>query len=238
MQPLLKVDVYNTKNLISLKKYIMSKFSTILVALFLTINATFAQEKEGPIVSENRAHSFYVGIAHHYGNINGKSAFMHRIQGVYVAHKNLEVGVAAVGFYSKQDNAYQNSLRDKVNISGGYAGLQIAPIVNLDNNLRLSFPVLLGAGGIVAWDTKDRDYDYYDYEYDYYNDNDSEADFFFIGEAGLDVVYSFSKRFQVELGARYRLSTDYDLSPYQKDENIDGFSVGLGFKIGLFRRRG
>ena len=94
-------------------------------------------------------------------------------------------------------------------------------IYNFSGSSKWSFSIpLLLAGGAVAY-TND---DYYDIE-------DWEPIFVF--EPGLSVKHNFSRYIQLEVGAKYRFSNNFNLVP-GGITNINGFSGFAGINIGVF----
>ena len=88
---------------------------------------------------------------------------------------------------------------------------------------------MIGGGGVTILEKKaNGEFDDTPLENDTY-----DYDSFFIVEPGVNILYNISRFVQVETGIRYRISESFRL-PYYGSDNIKGFSVGLGLKIGIF----
>ena len=174
--------------------------------------------------SKNIVHGVYFGLNFNYGEIDGKSAYMAGAKIAYVANKKLEVGFTGVGFYSDQK---ANAIVEGPEIYGAYGGLHLEPIFFGDSEVSLSFPMLIG-GGAASYA-----YDAFDsiggIEY---TDPDDWSPFF-VFEPGASVLYNVSSYLQLELGVKYRLTSTLDMYPGSV-QNLNGFSGGIGIKIGVF----
>jgi hypothetical protein len=96
--------------------------------------------------------------------------------------------------------------------------------------VHVSFPILIGAGGVaVVRDNNDDDWD---------DDFESEAsDAFMVIEPGVEVELNITHFFKFCIGAHYRYTSDVDID--EGDYNIPtdilhGFSGGVSFKFGKF----
>ena len=136
----------------------------------------------------------------------------------YVANQQFEVGLAAVGFYSQQDLMPDNG------IVGVYGGLHIEPILFSKSKFNLSFPFLIGGGAL----------DYLNGEIEDEHTDIEEWDAFFVAEPGVNLLYNISRYIQIEVGAKYRFTSNVNLPSYPISR-INGFSAGLGIKFGRFQ---
>ena len=178
---------------------------------------------------KNVVHGIYLGLTQHYGRISEENAGFTSLKLAYVANRKLEVGFVGTLFYSEQPNLTNAYKGEEILLLGGYGGLHLEPILFGNRFISISFPLMVGAGGITILEKKeDGEYDSEPIE----NDN-STSDSFFIAEPGVNILYNISRFVQIETGFRYRFSGDFTLPHYGKD-NIRGFSVGLGIKVGIF----
>ena len=166
--------------------------------------------------NHNVLRGVYLGFNLGAGEIDGKTTFQIGGKASFVASRKFEVGVAFQNFYSQQNNS---GLALNNDIYGGYGGAFFEPIFSGSSKWSFSIPLLL-AGGAVAY-TND---DYYDIE-------DWEPIFVF--EPGLSVKHNFSRYIQLEVGAKYRFSNNFNLVP-GGITNINGFSGFAGINIGVF----
>lgn len=175
---------------------------------------------------KNVVHGVYLGITMHYGEMDNKDTFLPSFKVAYVANRKVEVGFVGTFFYSQQNyfNAMEGINEDLI---GGYGGLHIEPIFFSKSMVNLSFPILIGGGGLGVIDS--------DFENDenFEEDNLVEADAFAIVEPGINVLFNVSRYLQLEAGVKYRFSSKIDLEPASL-ERINGFSAGIGIKVGVF----
>jgi len=75
----------------------------------------------------------------------------------------------------------------------------------------------------------------------YNGDNFDEQDFednaqaFFIVEPGLNALFNISRYLQLEAGIKYRISNKVnDAKNFDPVKRINGFSAGIGVKVGIF----
>ncbi|RDY60173.1 hypothetical protein [Flagellimonas nanhaiensis] len=166
-------------------------------------------------------HGVYLGLTTYYGEIDGKSTYIGGMKVAYVANRQFEVGFSGVFLYSEQDNP--RTLNE--DLIGGYGGLHLEPILFSKSLVNLSFPILIGAGGFgyLGNDFDDRIGDI----------DEDDVDAVFVFEPGMNVLFNVSRYLQLEAGVKYRLSSRLELdgNPLR---NINGFSGGVGIKVGVF----
>ncbi|WP_298893610.1 hypothetical protein [uncultured Psychroserpens sp.] len=205
----------------------------LTTAVFVISNIMFAQtnDQEEYIEFDDRknvVHGVYLGFGGHYGRMDNQDTFLGTLKLAYVANRKLEIGFAFTGFYNDRPNTQPNLFDgDKVLLIGGYGGFHIEPILFGDRFISISFPMLIG-GGIVTYrgiETLENE----DIELE-----EEDFDDFFIVEPGVNILYNFSRYTQLETGFRYRFTSNYNLSPFKGKDNLNGFSVVVGLKIGIF----
>lgn len=205
-------------------KYYKSLVSTLLL---FTCIATAQNEESGDYIEfndrKNVVHGVYLGLGTYFGEIDGKSTYHGNFKIAYVANRQVEVGFAAVGFYSQQ-NIPQNTF-ENLDFAGAYGGLHIEPILFGESLINLSFPIMVGAGAVVYVEDNNRDIDI--------DPDRDEWEEVFVVEPGLNLLFNFSRYVQLEAGMRYRFSSKIDLAP-NRVKNINGFSAGFGIKVGIF----
>ncbi len=206
---------------------------TITAILILTtINTIFSQTENNKDYIEfddrkNIVHGVYMGLTYHYGQINNEDAHFTTFKLAYVLNRKLEVGVAWGFFYSEQPVSSVLYTSNEVALIGGYTGLHLEPILFSNRFINVSFPVLIGGGIISVLDKKDGEY----VVEDEFEDNENTG--FFMLEPGVNILYNISRYVQIETGIRYRITGKYSLPAFERD-NLNGFSVGAGIKLGIF----
>lgn len=208
----------------------MKKILAVLVLLAIN-NVMFGQTNETEDYVEfddrkNVVHGVYLGFNLQYGRIDKRSTGFGGFKLAYVANQQIEFGVAFKGFYNQQKNPSPELFSgEHLVLVGGYGGFHVEPILFGKNFLSVSFPILIG-GGLVTYTGVDDLDDDLDVEEDDFDD-------FVVVEPGINILYNFTRYTQLETGIRYRFTSEYDLSPYKKD-NLNGFSVVVGLKVGIF----
>lgn len=189
----------------------------------------YAQEDEGYVEFNDRnnvVHGVYLGLSMRYGQIEDADSYMGGFKIAYVANQQFEVGFEGNFLYSDQD-VFNTTISRREDLIGGYAGLHLEPIFFSKSRVNLSFPLLIGAGAIgVIGD---------DFNGDDFEEELTEDDFdaVFVVEPGINALFNINRYLQIEAGIRYRLSSKINLvnSPV---ERINGFSAGIGIKVGVF----
>ncbi|WP_456438931.1 hypothetical protein [Psychroserpens sp.] len=205
----------------------------ILALAFISLNVLSAQIDETNEYVEfddrkNIVHGVYIGLGGHYGRMDGEDTVLATLKLAYVANRQLEVGFAVTGFYNDRPNTQPNLFDgNEVILFGGYGGFHVEPILFGDRFISVSFPTLIG-GGIVTYkgiDTLENE----DVEL-----VDKDFDDFFIVEPGINILYNFTRFTQLETGIRYRFTSNYNLSPFKGRDNLNGYSIMIGLKLGIF----
>ena len=174
---------------------------------------------------KNVVHGVYLGITTHYGEINNKDTYFAGLKVAYVANQQFEVGLAGTIFYSEQD-FYKNTFSVDEDLIGAYGGLHLEPILFSKSKVNLSFPVLLGIGGVgYIGDDLNGNPDF--------DDDFDDVDVIFVFEPGINFLFNVSRYLQIEAGAKYRLSNTFKIDN-SNISRLNGFSAGIGIKVGIF----
>ncbi|CAM4312528.1 hypothetical protein ZORO111903_12905 [Zobellia roscoffensis] len=210
----------------------MKSFKTSLLIICLgTTFFSFAQNETEEYLEfndrNNVVHGVYLGLTMGVGEIDDQNAFMGGLKVAYVANRQFEIGFAGNFLYSEQD-IYNNSLARYEDLIGAYGGLHLEPIFFSKRRVNLSFPLLLGAGGVGYIDNRFHDEDNYDEEL-----TEDDFDVVFVAEPGISALFNVSRYLQLEAGVKYRFSSRIELPP-TRTTRINGFSVGIGVKVGIF----
>lgn len=189
-----------------------------LLALIASVNLTRAQEDYVNFDDTSKTvNGVYMGFAPTYGVIDGESAYMFDFKVSYVANKSIELGLEGVGFF--MDNGVQGEFNN-LDVTGGYGGLHVEPILFGDSNVNLSFPILIGGGAIGYIE----------------GDYDDSWQAFGIVEPGVSVNFGISNYVQLEVFGKYRWSSEMS-APLSPVDNMNGYSVGVGVKVGVFNMK-
>lgn len=213
----------------------MKKVASLII-MIITISLSYAQEQESTDYVEfddrkNVVHGVYIGVTQHLGELSDEWASFTTLKLAYVANRKLEIGVAGTFFFSEQPNTTGVFRGDETLLIGGYAGLHLEPILFGTKFISVSFPVLIGGGAITILEEKEEGG--YDFTTDEIDAGKIEFDSFFIIEPGVNLQYNISRFVQLETGIKYRFSDAFRVQHSYKDY-MNGFSAGLGLKIGIF----
>ena len=205
----------------------MNHIKFILLCPLFCLLASFVNAQESDDYIEfndrkNTVHGVYLGLGFNYGTIDKAETYSSRFKIAYVANQQFEIGFVGVGFYSDLNKLGLN-VNDR-DLAGFYGGLHLEPILFGKSKVNLSFPLLIGGGGVVLLDD--------DIDNVVINDDDWEP--VFVVEPGVNILYNINRYIQLEAGVKYRISSKVDFNPEYDLSRINGYSVGMGIKIGVF----
>jgi hypothetical protein len=211
---------------------------TVIITSFLILAtaAVFSQDAEfqyykskeiKTLLGRNKAGGGYGSFTTGYSSIDGYHAVLFGGRFSWIASHSIGIGIGATGFINEFH--YEPAPVDKdVFLTGGYGGLYIEPILFPRSPVHVSFPVLLGGGGI-SFISKDAAF----------NDNlieDSKA--FLLIEPSAELELNLTKFFRLAFGASYRFPTQFDVGlpgTYTIDvESLKTLSYTVTFKFGKF----
>jgi len=201
------------------------KITYLLIALAMS---TLLQAQEADDYIEfndrnNTVHGVYMGLGFHYGQIKKADTYLSSFKVAYVANQQFELGFIGVGFYS--DTNKQGLSSNDRDLVGAYGGLHLEPILFSKSKVNISFPLLIG-GGAVGLLEGDLDGDS--------TIDDEDWDPVFVIEPGANILYNINRYIQLEAGVKYRFSSRVNFQPEYALSRINGFSAGIGVKIGVF----
>ena len=175
-------------------------------------------------------HGGYASFGFGYSTINNQEALLAHFKAAWLIDHNFGIGVAGSSFINNLDKAIGTG---DYYLTGGYGGLYLEKIVFPKLPVHVSFPVLLGAGGIAVLPNTF----WYDINYDV-NYATNEYDVFFVVEPGVELEFNLVKFFRISMGASYRFTNGVVLnSPNEQLINMgamDGLTYNINFKFGKF----
>ena len=178
------------------------------------------------LLGRNRSGGGYVSFTSGYTRIDNEHALLFGGRIAWVASHSVGVGLGATGFMNEYH--YNASLDRDVFLAGGYGGLYIEPILFPRSPVHLSFPVLLGGGGI-SYVSRDRDF----------NENFiEESKAFLLVEPSAELELNLTRFFRLAFGVSYRFPSKFDIgtnSGYPIDvESLKEMSYTVTMKFGKF----
>ena len=215
------------------------KKTNLLIILILAVSFARAQDQDSyrsdevrTIFSKDKSNGGYGAFTVSYSNIGGYDALVTGGRGAFIFDHALAFGLGGYGFVNNLDYDYYNSGSSSTNrnlsLVGGYGGFLIEPIIAGKSPVHLSFPILIGGGGVALVDTYNWDYwgqPQPGYEYDY--------DTYFVIEPAVELEFNLARFFRLAAAVSYRYTSDIQLQQTEKDA-LRGFNYGLTFKFGKF----
>jgi hypothetical protein len=123
------------------------------------------------------------------------------------------------GYWPEEDGYY---------LVGGYGGFFVEPIIAPKFPVHLSFPIMIGGGGLAL-----NDYTWHDYEWEYDDYYPYDWDSYFVLEPGVEIELNLVKFLRVSFGASYRYTTDLHMQYVPKDL-MRGWNYTFSLKMGVF----
>lgn len=207
----------------------------ITALTFLISVVTFGQDPEfqyyknkeiKTLLGRDRVGGGYGSFTTGYTVVDNKHALLLGGRFSWLASHSIGIGIGATGFINEFH--YEPAVDMDVFLTGGYGGFYIEPILFPRLPVHLSFPVLLGAGGI-SFISRDEGF----------NENfieDSKA--FLLVEPSAELELNLTRFFRMAFGASYRFPTQFDVGlpgTYTIDvEALKSLSYTVTFKFGKF----
>lgn len=222
----------------------MKKLLTLIVAIILSSAFISAQEEEGEqkqkkrerkngdmemqtLFGRHRSNGGYGAFWMGYSTIDNKHGLQFGGRGSWVIQHSFALGFGGSGFVNEYH--YDIVLDKDVFLAGGYGGIYLEPILFPSLPVHLSFPILLGAGGVSY-------VSYNDVQWDSNYIEDYEA--FLIVEPGVDIELNLTRFMRVGLGATYRYPTSFNVGQTPVGnvdaESLRGMTYNVTFKFGKF----
>jgi hypothetical protein len=230
------------------------KICTLVIALFGAIILQAQEEemkllfhkKDKPETEKQKIdNGGYGSINAGWTRIDGKDAIVLGARVAWIANHHFSLGLAGRGFFNNlssdtyYDPGYNANYDPTYSLSGGYGGIFFEPIIAPMSPVHVSFPILIGAGGVT---TTPANWKYIDFNnYYYYN-----TDAYFVLEPGVDLEFNITKFFRIALGGSYRYTSDIylqhkylnelDETVYENISNdaLRGFNLDISLKFGWF----
>jgi len=210
-------------------------FLVITAAILLGAGTSSAQDEKNPAKKDDNiktlfgnkslSHGGYASLSVGYSEVNDKNAYNTGFRGAWIIGHTFAIGIGACGF-SNDLNIDNVPGAHEYGLRGGYGGLLMEPILLPKFPVHLSFPILLGAGGV-------------EYVNSYYNDNFDrftyveDSDAFFVAEPGVELEMNLLKFVRLAIGASYRFTKDVNIEN-EKHDVLNGYNFGLALKFGKF----
>lgn len=205
------------------------KFSFTILFLCLTLLG-FAQEDEDYVEFNDRnnvVHGVYLGLNWRYGEIEKKNTYTAGFKVAYVANQQFEIGFEGNFLYSNQNLPGEFTIGDR-DLIGAYGGCHVEFILFSKKRVNLSFPLLIGVGAVGYVSEPFSDTTFED------DLTEERIEIMFVAEPGVSLLFNVSRYVQLEAGVKYRISDKIAEVSGSSLDRINGFSGGLGIKVGVF----
>lgn len=147
----------------------------------------------------------------------------------------ISVGLSGYGIINSGNLEYKDLVYDDIekkwqsaNLYGGYGGVLLEFRVIPRSPVHVSFPILIGGGGMTFMYRPD----YVD-QYDWGGYQTVDWDAFFVVQPGVRVEFNIVKFFRIGLGVSYRYTPDLDLVN-TSGNLINQFNANLSLRFGKF----
>ncbi|MFO7370529.1 MAG: hypothetical protein R6X09_09695 [Bacteroidales bacterium] len=215
----------------------MKKLMMIFGIMAMAISVVAQQDEEfntrdsdeiRTLMGKNNALGGYGAISMQYTEIQDRDAFVFGARGGITMGHTVTLGIGGAGFFN--DMHFDEIAQEDISLAGGYGGFFFEPVLMPKYPVHVSFPILIGAGGVAVV----RDNDNNDWDDDF---ESAASDAFMVIEPGVEVELNITHFFKFCIGAHYRYTSDVDINRDEYDvpkDILHGFSGGVTFKFGKF----
>jgi len=177
------------------------------------------------------SHGGYAALTVGYTQIDKQEAFTLGGRAAWVIDHHVAVGLAGTALINSVylegywDNIYPGQ---GYYLVGGYGGFFVEPIIATNFPIHVSFPIMIGGGGLAL-----NDYTWHDYQWDEHDYNPYDYDAYFVVEPGVELELNVVKPVRIAFGVSYRFTSNLHMNYVPKDM-MNGFNGTLTFKFGKF----
>ncbi|MCK3682531.1 hypothetical protein [Maribellus sp. YY47] len=206
------------------------------IILFMMLGAICARAQENyrndqvqTLFTNQQSNGWYGAFSLGYSEIDGRDALMTGARGMYVFDQSLAIGLGGYGFVNNLDyhHSYYDNSDPRFMLAGGYGGLIVEPIFGGRKAVHLSFPLLVGIGGVALLEN-----DGWGWDWDpYYPGHEIDNDVFFVLEPSMELEFNLTRWFRAAAYASYRFTSNIEIYETGSDA-LEGFSFGMTFKFG------
>lgn len=219
-----------------MKKTGLTMFIILSAALFSFGQDARSDDEIRTLFSKYRSNGIYGAFSVDYSEIDSRDALLFGFRTLLVFDHSFGIGAGGKVFFNDLDyhHYYRTAGNPDFYYAGGYGGLYLEPVLAGRAPVHVSFPILLGAGGVSMFNSYYPEYwetGLMQDEYDY--------DFYFVFEPGMELEFNLSKFFRTSASVSYRLTSRIDMYHPETGRKIDeklleGLNFGLAFKFGKF----
>lgn len=178
------------------------------------------------------SHGGYAAISVGYSQIDKQEAFTLGGRAAWVIDHHVALGLAGKGYIN---SIYIDGYWDQISpnqgyyLVGGYGGFFVEPIIAPNFPVHVSFPILIGGGGLAL-----NEYTWHDYQWNNNNDQPPyDYDYYFVVEPGVELELNVEKFLRMAFGVSYLYTSNLHMNNVPKDM-MNGINGSVTFKFGKF----
>ena len=203
---------------------LLSTFMLFVLGALTTV-AQSDNEMKTLFNKEDLTYGGYGGVRVAHSSFAGKDTWLVGGRGGVVLNNSFAFGGAGYGIVNSPQFA-NIGLNDVAYLEGGYGGLLLEYILLPNKLVHLSFPVIIGAGGLLYSETRAID----------------DADFdqsiiantsFFVLEPGVELEINIIRFMRLAAGVSYRYTNGMNL-PNTSSSAFNALSLSVSLKFGRF----
>jgi hypothetical protein len=217
------------------------KRTVLILALLVMIVAANAQTGEN--VSSKEMNTlfdkntsvklgWFIGIDPGYTQFDGKDVWLGGLSVGMILNHNFTIGLSGRSWVNNE-KLYYPDVTDTVGgyLDGGYGGLLLEYTLFPTSLVHVTFPVLIGGGGVSYYSKKD--YSQWDNDEMDCDNVELDTDGFFVIEPGVRAEINLFKFMRLNAGVSYRYTAGFEMINTPKDL-MNNFTATVGLKFGKF----
>lgn len=190
------------------------------------LNGMFAMAQQKTLFRNPEHIGWYVSPEFGYTKFDDKDVFLSGFSGGVIFNHSFSLGVGGYGIVNSSSLQYSDiTPPDDLYLYGGYGGLKMEYRIYPSSVVHLSFPLLIGGGGLSYNRQSDMDYDHMEEAY--------ASDSFFVAEPGVMLGVNLIKFMRLDAGVTYRFAPGIDL-PQTSSVLLNNFNAIVSLKFGKF----
>ncbi len=210
-------------------------FLGLLAILFLSIPAqsqdVVSHHQKNTLLGDKGLTGGFVGFSTKLGETNKQEDAWLGGEVAAIFGNNLAIGVAGYGLINTIESPNLDFNDSPQFYQSGYGGIYVEPILFNRKVLSLSFPTVLGGGGIAETRVGGVIDDFEDFDLEASDLHNS--DFFWLAEPGVAVNLNISRWMRLSAGASYRYAYSVD-SALVEDDRLNSLNGNVSLKFGWF----
>jgi hypothetical protein len=203
----------------------MKKLAIVVLSMLSGLLAV-AQNEPHTLFKSPHHVGWYVSPEFGYTQLEGKDVFLSGFSGGAIFNHSFSLGLGGYGIVNSSNLQYSTiSPNEILYLYGGYGGLKMEYILKPSSVVHVSFPLLIGGGGLSYSKSSMHDY--------HYQDDNYATDEFFVIEPGIMMGINLIKFMRLDAGITYRYAPNIDL-PETSKGLLNTFNAVVSLKFGKF----